>query len=435
MNLGLAFYHALGTLISIKMVPLFFLYSKTTGKYAAHLEERFGNVDWVAEKLGGKDASFWLHAASLGEVRVAASILAALKDILPGCSFIVSVYTEHGRRLVEEIFGNDIPVFYAPVDLWWAVGRSLERIRPKTMVFLETELWPAWLSACRRGGIRTVIANGRISPRSVDKYRMIRPLLREILSGVEVFSMIGDKDAERISLLGAPKERIRINGNAKYDLLLKNADPTLEAEVKGIIDPSQKGQIIVAGSTRAGEEELLLDALQRVRVLFKETVMVLAPRHITRTQEVARLVVKAGMGFHLWSDLVSGRERRVQPVVLIDTFGDLFKIYSSASIAFCGGSLVPLGGQNPLEPAAWGKPVFHGPSMEDFEDAKGLLAREGGSVEIDPSSLAEKLISFLNRPHELAMMGDRARKALAFHRGAAERHAQAIAGIMKPCEA
>jgi len=317
-------------------------------------------------------------------------------------------------------------VVYAPVDFAGSVRKALSTVRPDVMVFLETEIWPAWLFEARRMGIRTVLINGRISPRSIDGYLRLKPFFRNVLKNFDAFSMILADDADRIKAMGAEPHKIEINGNAKYDLLANTADPAMETEIRRIYNLSPSQKVFVAGSTREGEEEMVLDAYDRIREKFPDMILIIAPRHVERSREIGSLVKKHGFDYQFRTRL-DHKTPRTSKVVIIDTFGELFKVYSAATIVFCGASLVPLGGQNPLEPAVWGKVVFYGPSMEDFLDAKALLeAEKAGVLVSDAKTMAEKVIWFLGHPDDLMAYGQRARKAVLKNQKAAQKHAEVI---------
>jgi 3-deoxy-D-manno-octulosonic-acid transferase len=368
-----------------------------------------------------------MHTASLGEVKVAASIVKALRRMIPGCSLILSTVTEHGRKLARETFGEDIPVVYAPIDFVGSIRKALFTVRPDVMVFVETEIWPAWIFEAHRMGIKTALINGRISMRSIGRYLKIRPFFRDVLRKLDVFSMIRTGDAERIKAMGADPKKIEINGNAKYDLLGATVDPGIESEMREILNLEASDKVFVAGSTRNGEEAMLLDAYEKILKKFPETFLIIAPRHIERIHAIGALIEKRGLGYQLWTDLDKDKAKRTKQVVIINAFGELFKIYSVGTIVFCGGSLVPLGGQNPLEPAAWGKAVFYGPSMENFMDAKSLLeANKAGLPISSPEMLAEKAVWFLGHPEELKAYGERGRTAVLKNKGAGEKHARVI---------
>jgi len=373
----------------------------------------------------------WIHAVSLGEIRVAASIKAHLERLLPGCSFVISSTTEHGWELARETFPG-IPVLRAPLDLPFSVRKALSRARPDVMVFLETEIWPAWLVEASRMGIKTAMINGRISARSVPRYRQFRPFFREVLKHMDAFSMILEEDARRLVDIGADPGKIEIHGNAKYELLASEADPRTENKMRRALNLPLSRQVLVAGSTREGEESVVLDVYGKIRKEFPETVLVIAPRHLNRVPAIESLLRSRGLSYQLRTDIDGEAAPRTAPVVLLNTFGELFRLYSVGTINFCGASLVPLGGQNPLEAAVWGKVVFYGPSMEDFLDAKRLLEQAGAGIEVpDGATLAEKALWFLSHPEVSCARGMLARDAIIRHRGAAEGHAGVVARLVE----
>ena len=420
-------YALLGSGLFAVCFPPFYLYSRLAGRYGDHLIERIGFVPFdVARNLAGSPR-IWIHAVSLGEVRAAAPIVKALENILPGASVLVTTTTEHGRALARKTFDPRIPVMYGPIDFIGSVRKALARVRPDILVFLETEIWPAWLVEAHRMGIKTALVNGRISVRSIRGYLKFRPFFRYVLKGVDAFSMITEEDASRVKALGAPSERVRVNGNAKYDFPGAMADASTEREIRQILGLDDSVPVLLAGSTRQGEEIVVLEAYERILKAFPETVLIIAPRHVARTNAVGVLIAGRGLGYQLWSDLESNRAVRVEPVVLIDAFGALPAIYSVGTIIFCGASLVPLGGQNPLEAAVWGKAVFYGPSMEDFEDARIMLENVGAGIAVSSSeALAEKACWFLERPEWLRSLGKRAKEAVKKNQNAAPKHARVI---------
>jgi len=414
------------------LFPAFWIYSRVTGRYAQHLKERLGFVHPEAVQNLSGHPRIWIQAVSLGEIKVAASIIEALKQVIPGCSLILSTTTEHGRKLAEETFGEEIPVIYAPIDFVGSVRKALSTVRPDVMVFLETEIWPAWLFEAHRMGIKTALVNGRISLKSIQGYLRLRPFFREVLRNFDIFSMILGGDAARIEAMGADPQKIAINGNAKYDLLGSTADPAIETEVRRIMNLSADHRVFIAGSTRDGEEAMILYAYEKILKEFPDTILIIAPRHIERTHEIGALIERRGLGYHLRTELYnSGKSKRTKQIVIIDTFGELFNVYSVGTIVFSGGSLVPLGGQNPLEPAIWEKVVFYGPSMENFLDAKALLEAVEAGVPVNSSeALAEKAIWFLGHPEALKKYGRRARQAVLENEGAADKHAKVIEKLL-----
>ena len=411
--------------------PLFWLYTCLSGRYRRGLKERLGFVPHAISNGPSDGPRIWIHAASLGEVKVAAPIMASLKRLVPTCSLFLSTTTEHGQDLASDTVVN-AQVLYAPVDTTFSVKKALNRVRPKVMVFLETEIWPAWLVEAHRMGIKTALINGRISERSIGKYLKFRPFFTEVLNHFDVLSMIMSGDARRIEEMGADPVKIEINGNAKYDLLTGQTDPLMEGKMRRIFNLVPSQTVFVAGSTRDGEETVIVDVFEKIRRQFPDTVLIIAPRHIDRTPAVESILRARGFQYQRRSDLGENGVKRDAPVVVMNSFGELFSLYSVGTINFCGASLVPLGGQNPLEAAAWGKPIFYGPSMEDFMDAKGILEDLNAGIEInDSESFADKAIWFLKNPEALKEYGRRAKEAAMKNRGAAEKHANVIAKLLK----
>ena len=400
--------------------------------FLRHFQERLGFLPTNAVKSLSGSPRIWIHGASLGEIRVAASIIKSLQAKLPGCTIIVSTVTEHGRNLALEIFEKEIPVVYAPLDLPGCALKALSLVRPNVMVFLETEIWPAWIFTARRLSIKLALLNGRISPRSLKGYLKFRPFFRSVLKNFDAFSMISKTDADRIHAMGAPSGNIRVNGNAKYDHTITSPDPAVEREMRRILNLAPSDRVIVAGSTRGGEEAMLLDAYDEIRSKYPDILLILAPRHIKRAPDICALIRNRGLKCRLRTEIGRGKTERTAQILVIDTFGELFNIYSVATVVFCGASLVPLGGQNPLEPAVWGKPILYGPHMEDFPDAKEMLESAGGSVRVsDPQELAEAFRDLLDDPEKADTLGHNARETAFQMQAAAHKHADIIRMLSK----
>ncbi|MBN1625933.1 MAG: 3-deoxy-D-manno-octulosonic acid transferase [Deltaproteobacteria bacterium] len=431
MNVFYIIYLVITSAAFIILSPFLFLYAVIGKRSLKGLNERLG---WVS--LKGKDypegaPNIWIHAASLGEVRVAETIIGELKRLLPASSITVSTMTEHGKRLASEILGKDIRVIYSPLDIIFFVRMAIKRIKPDILVFLETEIWPAWISEAARMGVKPVIVNGRISPGSFPRYMRLRPLFRYVLLRVEALSMISEKDKERITDMGADPAKVIVSGNAKFDLLAELADPSIEDEIRNLFRLDGKAPVFIAGSTRNGEEEIIIEAYRNIIKEFPETILFIAPRHIKRSGHIASLLEKNRLEYQFRSEFGKGSGIRERQVVILDTFGELFRLYSAGTVIFCGGSLAPLGGQNPLEAAVWGRPVLYGPSMEHFLDAKAILEGNNAGIEVStPEMLAEKVIMlFKDRPLR-EEYGSRAREAVLKSSKAAKRHAEIVADIL-----
>jgi len=435
MNLLDATYKTAACALASAGLPVFWLYSRWSGRCRRGFRERLGFVPPAATaRLEGRPR-LWVHAVSLGEVQVAASVIRALNKDLPGCSVLLSTATEHGFDLARSLFGETFPLIFAPVDLPFSVRKALRRVRPHALVFLETELWPTWIEEARALGTRIALVNGRISTRSLEGYLRFRFFFRNVLSRIDAFSMISEGDARRIRAMGADGRRVQVNGNAKYDLLAERVEEGAEAAVRRELNLHEGEPVLVAGSTRSGEEARLLDAYESILTAFPGTVLVLAPRHIERGREIAGLVRSRGHRCQLRSGLRDRGEPRTAPVLVLDTFGELFRLYSAATLVFCGGSLVPLGGQNPMEAAVWGKPVLYGPHMDEFRDAGALLAEQGADGTVrDAEMLAAEAVRLLGDTEERADRGQRARRAVLANRRAAGRHARVVADLLEAAD-
>ncbi|MFZ5572405.1 MAG: 3-deoxy-D-manno-octulosonic acid transferase [Thermodesulfobacteriota bacterium] len=374
----------------------------------------------------------WLHAASVGEVSAAVGIVEALQAVLPQCAIVLSTMSVHGQRVAKEKLGGRVTIVFAPLDFVRTVRSALDFFQPDILVCVETEIWPNWLTEAQRSGIGTAMVNGRISVRSIRNYVRIRPLFQQILSRMNACSMIRQEDADRILQLGALPERVFVNGNAKYDPLIRKIAPEERERFTRLLNLSGKEAVFVAGSTRPSEETIILDVYERIRQRFPNTILILTPRHVERAYKIEALVKGRGLACQLRTDLDQSGHHREAPVVIMDTMGELQSMYGIATVVFCGGSLVPLGGHNILEAAAWGKPVLYGPHMDDFLDAKELLESAGGGFAVrDGDELAETALDLLAHPEKADEAGRKARAAVMANKGAAQKHADVILGLLR----
>ena len=386
----------------------------------------------VVNRISGSPR-IWLHAASVGEVSAAVAIIESLKRSIPRGAIILSTTTEHGQAMAREKLRSKATCVYPPIDFIVSVRKALSTMRPDILVCLETEIWPNWLFEARRMGVRLAIVNGRISVRSIKGYLNIRWLIRETLRQVESFSMIREADAQRLRLLGVPREKIVVNGNAKYDLLMPMADPSIKEENEKFYSVNENIPVFVAGSTRGAEHEIVVDVYKKILEALPDALLILAPRHLERVRHIKDMVIRHGLSCQFKTDIDRTDGKRTARVVIMDTIGDLRSTYSIASVVFCGGSLEPLGGQNVLEAAVWGKPVFYGPSMDDFLDAKALLDKTGGGIQVkDAQELAEKALYYLTHPREADAVGRLAKEAVSLNKGAAGKHADVICRLLEP---
>ncbi len=396
----------------------------------------------MAQRLGAFPGKFgqkekrrplvWMHAASVGEAGSAIAIIKSLNKGSPGISFVLSATTFYGHKFAKERLDCEAICVYAPIDFPFSVKRALTAFKPDALVCLETEIWPNFLIEAKRMGMRTAIVNGRISSRSIKRYLKIRPLVKHALRHVDVFSMIREEDSERIKKLGAEEKKITINGNAKYDVLLDPGDEIARKKMERLYNPAEGQVVFMAGSTRRHEESILLDVYEKIIRFSPNALLIIFPRHIKRSRQLMEMVRNRGFSCQLRSELDESPGSRTSAVVIADTIGELCAAYGIATIVFCGGSLAPKGGQNVLEPAAWGKLVFYGPSMEDFLDAKRLLDKTGGGVQVkDGDDLAEKALYYLSHPGEAQKIREAAVRAIKLNLNAADKHAGAVCDLLK----
>jgi 3-deoxy-D-manno-octulosonic-acid transferase len=374
----------------------------------------------------------WVHAVSVGEVFAIHPLLRELRAAYPQACLLLSTGTESGQKIAKERGTDATAVFFFPLDLPFIVRRVIRRLRPDLFILAETEIWPNFLRIMKEEGGRTMLANGRISDRSFPRYRKTRFFWNAVLDHLDVMSMIRVQDGERIISMGANPVQVFVNGNCKFDQAALWAEPILEKEMQALLGVSQQDRIFVAGSTHEGEEEAVIQAFLTLRHRYPALILLLVPRHVDRIPKLEKLLARNGVEDFIRRSRLEAAGLNGKRVVLWDTFGELFKVYSVATIVFCGGSLVPRRGQNVLEPAAWGKVVFYGPSMEDFLDAHFLLQSAGAGVMVrNAEELVEQCLFFLDHPQELEKRGEAGRGALLANRGATRRNAELALELLK----
>lgn len=420
-------YNAVLSLLFLVIGPFAFLFLLIKGIEDQNFKERFG---LLPVHLAGKGSGLrvWLHAVSVGEVKLAKVIAAAIRERWQDVSIVLSTTTKSGRQTAHSLMPSDTTIIYNPIDLVWCARRALRKVSPHLFINLETELWPNLLWSCKSLGIPAFLINGRISVRSVNAYKRVRFFIGEVLSLYSVLSMISRADARRIISLGADPRRVVVGGNAKYDALGKEATSKLSSKIASLYRVDEGRPVFIAGSTRSGEEEIIIEAYQDLRTHYSTMVLIIAPRHIERSSAIASILRSYDLDYCMRSSL-QGDPRKGLPadIVIVDTFGELFGLYSIGTVLFCGASLVPLGGHNPLEAAVWGKPVLYGPSMEDFEEAKALLEGAGaGFVVRDRHELVKTASWLLDNPGEYERLGRRAREEITRNVGSAKRQVEHV---------
>ena len=434
---------------AILLLPYWLIKGLRERKYLSNLRERLGLVTGSLDKLpADRPGAIWIHAVSVGELLSSIALAKRLKEAYPNRPLVVSTTTITGQALARERMQFADAVFYFPLDWIFCVRRVLLAVRPSLVVVLETEIWPNFLRETRRQNIPVLFVSGRISDRSFARYQrylgrfgfFLRPFLRSALANASAFLMQSEKDAERIRALGAPADRVSVSGNLKYDMELPAATPLsswLEAEARR----QGRSPIVVAGSVVATEEPLALIAFGVVQGEHPNALLVLAPRKPERFEAAADFIHESRRKFLRRSELAltahaegtaggnNGSISREVTVILLDTIGELASVYRLADGAFVGGSLVPSGGHNILEPAAFGKiPVF-GPSMENFADIAGRFVAADAAIQVEsPEDAGVVWIELLRNPERRRKMGENAKQLVDSSRGATDR---ALAEIAK----
>lgn len=423
-----------GTGLVLILLPAVWCYAKKDPDQKTALNQRLAYDLKNQVPIIPDRPRLWIHSVSVGEVKAAEAIVDALDGIGLDVSIVLTTTTLTGQRYARSQFAGRATVRYAPVDLWGATGRFLSAYRPDLLVCLETEIWPNWIVRAHGAGVKTVFLNGRISARSIRSYMAIRPLIRPVLEKVDAFSMISKTDARRIIRLGAPAGRVQINGNVKMDAREADPDDDEIGALKRIYAVDRHTPVFIAGSIRGAEADILLDVYTRLAAQVPGLIFVIAPRHVEKAERIAALARKKGIQWQFRTELGHPLSNRHAPLVILNTIGELRNVYALASVVFCGASLVPLGGQNVLEAAAWGKPVLFGPSMEDFEEAKNLLETSGGGICVkDGMALADRALYLLSHADEAHRLGYLAKRAVLSNQGAALRHALILAGLLPIC--
>lgn len=378
--------------------------------------ERFGFIP--VQRSG---PAIWIHAVSVGEAVLAAPLIRALHQRYPTFSLVVTTTTPTGSERIRNLFGGKVFHVYAPYDLPGPVRRFLARTQTRLAIIMETELWPNWFHHCHCRGIPVIVANARISPRSARGYLRIRRLIGPVLQQARTIAVQTEADRQRILALGASPAQVRIMGNMKFDVRLPAHIAEQGAALREVWG-SQRS-VWIAASTHEGEEEIALRVLAQIRAKLPDCLLILVPRHPERFPRVENLCRRFGYSVLRRSQMNrSPPVPRAVDVFLGDTMGELPLFYASADVAFVGGSLVPVGGHNPLEPAALGLPVLFGPHMFNFQQITELFLEAHAAVQIStPERLAQQTLKFLQTPDGRQLYGARARALVAENRGALER--------------
>ena len=404
--------YSLATFVFFIVASPYFAYQAIFHKkYFGSLAQRLGYLP-VSLNLD-RDESIWVHAVSVGEVLTARPLITDLRRYYPHLKILLSTTTLTGQQLARRDVRDVDGVFYFPFDWAFAVRRTLDVVRPKLFLMVETEIWPNLLRECRRRGVKTVLVNGRVSFRSYPRYRLVRALFKHVLKDIDLFCVQDDEAAQRLLALGASPDHLQLTGSLKFDAL----DASLtkgRGRVLRFFRMSSNRQVIIAGSTLKGEEKAVVRAFNRIRSGGSSALL------------VERLCRHEGLAVVRRSNLPIDSEPRADAVVL-DTVGELAELYQIATVVFVGGSLSSWGGHNILEPAVFGRPIIFGPFMQNFSEIAETFLRNEAAVQVqNEHEFTEAVVNLMADPVYRARLGAGARALVEANRGAKDKTIEAI---------
>ncbi len=387
----LTIYKFLMNLLYLLAWPIVALKSRSTG---ARWQQRRGLAPdsylprYIRPRGCGGDEHpvVWAHASSMGEVRVLSRLMTSMLELKPRLRFCVSTYTETGQRLARELFERAEAVFYFPIDAFLPLHRIFKHFCPDAIIIVETEIWPYFIDFCGKNSVPLVLVNGRISEKSYLRYRWFRPMLRSIFRGYRKFAMQSDVDARKIINIGADREKVIVTGNIKHDLSSESDAKARRSRIRNNLGIEDNKIFFVAASTRPGEEEIICRALRNVAEFPDRLIVMMAPRHLERLDEVISTLDEHTFAFWRFSRLESTED--VSGIILMDKMGYLVEMFYGADLSFVGGTLADFGGHNLMEPVIAGVPVLFGPSVYNVQDAADRL-------------IADRLGLMINDAHEL----------------------------------
>ncbi len=414
--------------------PYFLYQAVRYKKYIGNVRERLGYLP-ISFNVDG-EPSIWIHAVSVGEALTARALLSDLKTRYPRLKLYLSTTTMAGQQVAKTSLRHLVDgVFYFPFDWTFIVRRTLNLVKPRLFIMMETEIWPNLLHECRKRGIRTAMINGRISARSYPRYKLVRPLFRRVLADVDRFCMQSEESAQRLISLGADPARVTVTGSLKFDSLELPAPSSHgkpRERVLRFFRISSHRTVVVAGSTMRGEESAVLSAFSKIKATQTHAVCILAPRAPERFTEVERVAREAGFVTARRSELPIDAEPRAD-VIVLDSIGELAQLYQLATVVFVGGSLVDHGGHNILEPAIFGKPIVFGPHMQNFREIAETFVGSGAAIQVaSDRDLDDAILGLVRDPVHRASLGAAARALVEANRGAKDKTLAVIGDLLPP---
>lgn len=416
------FYNILLTCFLSVYIPYLFIQVLLRRQPARLLKERLGGFPDLSS-----EHPVWIHAASVGEVLCSIPLLSIIKKEAPDCRIILTTMTSTGNETARKLIPEANQILFFPIDHPFAIQRGIQKIRPRLLLIAETELWPNLLRFCGRKRIPVVLFNGRISEKSFRGYLFLKSFFKRCLNNISCFLMQTEEDRNRIIEIGAPADRTTVAGNIKFDQAFPLAN--LESTVELFASLGLRGNetLLIAGSTHQGEEEVFIRVFKELKKANPNLVLILAPRHLNRLEEVEKAIRDEGLSWKRRSSLPAEDKGKLSDVILLDTMGELMKLYSLGTVVFIGGSLVSIGGHNPLEPLFFKKCVLFGPYMFNFlEISRRLIAEEGAILVKNKEEISEQLKRLLSDEKARNEIGENGYRFLQKHRGTTERIFQKI---------
>lgn len=411
------------------VLPFFVYRTLRHGNVVGRIKDRLG---FMPDKFNpDQQRSIWIHAVSVGEVLAARSLLADLRRIYPTHQIFISTTTVTGQELAHHLDETIDGTFYIPLDFSSIVNRTLNRVLPDLLVLIDTEIWPNLLRLCHRSGVRTVLLNGRISDRSYKRYRLTRMFMRRVFENLDHVCAQNEVWAQRFLDLGVPIDRITVSGSLKFDAVeVASVDSHTENDVMALFRFAANRPVLIAASTLRGEEATILSSFSQILKTHHDALLIIAPRHPERFEETRRLAIEHGFEVVRRSDLVPDRAPTAN-VILLNTIGELAKIFKISTVVFVGGSLVKAGGHNILEPAVFGKAVVFGPYMQNFSKIAEMFVKAGAAWQVSSAKeLEDALIALLDDPIKRSNLGLAAQSLVEVNRGAKDRSLEIIARLL-----
>ena len=427
-------WYILYNLLTLIISPILLAALGVNKKYRTGIRQRLGFIPQNIRSALNGSRPIWLHAVSVGEVTASIPIIKKIKEEHPHLKLLVSTITATGNYTARQKVPEADCVMYFPYDYFFVVDRVIGIINPCIFIHTETEIWPNFLWALERRSIPSVIVNGRISSHSCRRYKLFGFFFRKVFNKVSVFGMQSSIDYERVLTIGADPRRVLLTGNMKFDQ--KISDLTHEEKVKRLEEFNLRpgNEIMIAGSTHAGEEAIVLDVFQQLLKEKPRLLLILAPRHPERCQEVERMVRERGFTLIRRTQITKHDSSQCAQVILLDTIGDLSLTYGIGDIIFVGGSLVNIGGHNILEPLVYGKPVVFGPYMQNFSEiAESLMESKAGIMVRNGEELLLQAKRLLGNKAEAQALGQKGFQVIKQHQGATDKNMKIISRFIRNC--